>query len=283
MILDKELLTLSHLDKISADISQYIDNTYATKTELNEKADKNFLSSFVADENGVTLYSGAGNSCVITTSGVSSNITSKFNPHLAIDDSVTVNQTASLIAKYEGDGTLSATSADSDIAYVTISDKTLRISGESIGTTTITANLSETSYYNSDTVTFKANVVEENESTSIGSISLSANKTSFTIQSGESDTVTCTAYVNSTRPVTLTFSINPTTLNWITLNSETGIPNTAIITFAPPSDMASGSYAIYVTATISYKQWRSFSNVHIKANIIAKKEEDEPEPVEEVS
>ncbi len=174
--------------------------------------------------------------------------------------------TAIIVAQYSdnfivssaSNGAISATSADSDIATVTVSDSSLVISGIASGTTSITVTIAETNDYASATATLPVTI---EEFVSAG-CSMSANKTSVTVVHGESDTVTFTIFSSMLNKEGSQASISANGPSWMTINNDN-----KTITFAPPSTLGPTSTNIVVTATCTYRQVVATNQVTIIVNV----------------
>lgn len=257
--MDKEFLSLSQLDSVSSHISRYIDSKVCTDTATTSsdglmsdddkaKLDSIDLTNYVVKDGDKVLSS---NDFTDYYKSKLDEIIEKLNkpdPELTFS-----TDTAIIVAQYPdtvivssaSNGAISATSADNDIATVTVSDSSLVISGIASGTTSITVTIAETNDYASATATLPVTIEEFVSAV----CNITANKTSVIIMRGTSNTVTFTISSPMLNKEGSQASISANGPDWMTINNDT-----KTITFEPSFTVIPTSINVDVIATCTYRQ-----------------------------
>ena len=138
---------------------KYYDN-FSTKVSLEEGKTYNVTGIVVVHIDDIEI-------CPRTAADVEEIASGKTEPTLSASykESLNVDETDSYTVTYDGNGTLSATSSNTDVATVEISGKNVTVTAKAVGTTMITISATETATYEAVSINYNLQVSEEGVST----------------------------------------------------------------------------------------------------------------------
>lgn len=134
---------------------KYFDN-FKTNVALEEGKSYNVTGVVVVFNDDIEI-------CPRTASDVEEIASGKIEPTLTATykESLNIKETDSYTVSYDGDGTLSAKSENTDVATVTIDGKNVTVSALAAGSTTITISAPETDKYEAASLEYTLQVSEE--------------------------------------------------------------------------------------------------------------------------
>jgi len=183
-----------------------------------------------------------------------------LNPELSLS-----TDTAVIVATYSdtvdvssvSNGAISAKSADTNIATVSVNDQQLTITGVASGTTTATVTIDTTDTYASDSIVLPITI--ENQISKNPSFSLST--TNVTVERGSSKNVTYSLTWNIDKDYQATIKCAGFS-NWGTVDTDT-----KTIKLAPSTSVAARSYSGRVQAICTYRQQNASITTYLTVTV----------------